>query len=158
MDSNIFREKSINRVSSPEQLNDYIRATKPGLWMLLAAIIILLAGLCVWGVFGRLDTTLRTVGVCENGRLTCCIKEENIAMVQTGMKVTINGQEFTLDSISQTPAEVNGQWDAYVLHIGGLSEGEWVFAAGAPANSLPAGVYEAVVTIDSVAPMSFVLN
>lgn len=36
--------------------------------MVLVAVIILLIGVCVWGVFGHLDTTLYTVGVCKDGK------------------------------------------------------------------------------------------
>ena len=50
----IFRQKSIDRVSSPEKLDDYIRVTTPGVWITLAALVILLAGTIVWGVFGEL--------------------------------------------------------------------------------------------------------
>ena len=56
MNDKIFRKKSIDRMSSPEQLNDYIKVTNPGVWMALAAIVILLIGVCVWGVFGKLVT------------------------------------------------------------------------------------------------------
>ncbi len=53
--SGIFREKSIERVSSPEELNDYIRVTSPSVWLVLAAIIVLLAGMLVWSVLGTVD-------------------------------------------------------------------------------------------------------
>ena len=46
MSDQIFRKKSLDRISSPEQLNDYIRVANPGIWMILAAVIILLAGAC----------------------------------------------------------------------------------------------------------------
>ena len=64
--SGIFRQKSIDKVSSPEKLDDYIRVTRPGVWMTLAAIGILLVGTIVWGIFGELtihdnDGTTRTV-------------------------------------------------------------------------------------------------
>lgn len=60
--SELFRKKSIERVTSPEQLNDYIRVSNPGVWMILAAVVILLAGVCVWGFFGRLDTKKTGIG------------------------------------------------------------------------------------------------
>ena len=53
--SGIFREKSIERVSSPEELNDYIRVTSPSVWLVLAALIILLAGMLVWSIFGTVE-------------------------------------------------------------------------------------------------------
>lgn len=64
--SSIFRQKSIDRVSSPEKLDDYIRVTKPSVWMTLAAVGVLLVGTIVWGIFGELtihndDGTTKTV-------------------------------------------------------------------------------------------------
>ena len=52
--NSIFRQKSIDKVSSPEKLDDYIRVTTPGVWITLAAIVILLVGTIVWGMLGEL--------------------------------------------------------------------------------------------------------
>ncbi len=41
MDQNLFREKSIDRISSPEQLNDYLRVTSPAVWVILLAVVLL---------------------------------------------------------------------------------------------------------------------
>ncbi|MCR4907676.1 MAG: hypothetical protein K5985_02530 [Lachnospiraceae bacterium] len=54
-DNTIFREKNLQRISSPEQLNDYIRVSTPALWILLVAITLLLIGALVWASFGTLD-------------------------------------------------------------------------------------------------------
>ena len=59
----LFREKSLEAVESPESLNDYMRVTSPGIWLVLAAVIALLVGAVLWGIFGRIDTTL---GVAES--------------------------------------------------------------------------------------------
>ena len=66
MNNGIFRQKSIDKVSSPEKLDDYIRVTTPGVWITITAIIILLVGTIVWGTFGELtihnsDGTTETV-------------------------------------------------------------------------------------------------
>ena len=53
MDNQIFRKKNIERVSSPEQLNDYVRVSNPGVWMVLTAVIVLLFGICAWGIWKR---------------------------------------------------------------------------------------------------------
>ena len=55
MNNSIFREKSVTRVSSPEQLNDYIRVSTPAVWLVLSAMILLLIGVIAWGCFGRLE-------------------------------------------------------------------------------------------------------
>ena len=51
----IFREKSIERVTSPEQLDDYIKGTTPSVWLILIATVILLIGTLIWGVTGRIE-------------------------------------------------------------------------------------------------------
>ncbi len=51
----IFREKSVERVSSPEALNDYIRVTTPSVWIVLIALVILLVGMLAWSVFGTVE-------------------------------------------------------------------------------------------------------
>ena len=66
MNNSIFRQKSIDRISSPEKLDDYIRVTTPSVWIVLASIVILLVGTIVWGIWGELtihheDGTTETV-------------------------------------------------------------------------------------------------
>ena len=157
MEQQIFRGKSVQRLSSPEQLNDYLRVSSPSVWLCLGAIVILLIGVCVWGVLGRLDTTLHTAAIAEGGTLTCLIREEDAGRVQAGMTVSAGGERTALAELSGTPQAVLEDTDPYALHVGGLMAGEWVYAATAP-TELPDGVYEGVITIESVSPMSFVLN
>ena len=45
---NIFRKTSIDSISSPEKLNDYIKVSNPAVWIILAAIAALLVGGLVW--------------------------------------------------------------------------------------------------------------
>jgi len=51
----IFRQKSLDKVSSPEKLDDYIKVTTPSVWITLIAIVLLLVGAVVWGIFGELE-------------------------------------------------------------------------------------------------------
>lgn len=50
----VFREKSLERISSPDKINDYIKTTTPGIWIVLIAVLLILAGAIVWSVFGRI--------------------------------------------------------------------------------------------------------
>ncbi len=52
---NIFRKKSIDRISDPEQLYDYIHVTTPPVWVALLACILLLAGVAAWCFLGRVE-------------------------------------------------------------------------------------------------------
>ena len=53
--SDLFRKKSLQRMASPEQLDDYIRVTTPSVWLILLALIVLLAGLLAYCIFGTID-------------------------------------------------------------------------------------------------------
>ena len=55
-ENSIFRKKSLDRVSGPESLNDYIRVTTPSVWIILLALVILLLGILAWSIFGRIET------------------------------------------------------------------------------------------------------
>lgn len=157
MDKQLFRKASIDRVSSPEQLNDYVRVSNPGVWMLLAAVIVLLIGVCVWGIFGRLDTKISTAGMCENGVFTCYVSEENAAKIRSGMTVNVDGNALSIAEISAKPIAVSTDMDEYLLYLGGFSKGEWLYEVTANA-ALSDGTYKAEIVTESVSPMSFILN
>jgi len=62
MENGIFREKSIEKATSPERLDDYVKITTPGVWMVLLSIFILLIGVILWCSFGDLDTVISLLG------------------------------------------------------------------------------------------------
>lgn len=157
MDKQLFRKASIERVSSPEQLNDYIRVSNPGIWMILAAVISLLIGVCVWGIFGHLESKIATAGTCENGVFTCYITEEKIARIKPGMTINVDGMSLSVSEISAKPAAVTADSDSYLLYLGGFSQGEWLYKVTAD-SALPDGTYRAEIVTESVSPMSFIMN
>lgn len=157
MGGQLFRKKSIDKVSSPEQLNDYIRVSNPGVWMILTAVIVFLAGVCVWGIFGHLDTVIKTAGECNNGVITCYVKESDISSVQVGMEITVSGERGTVTDVETAPLEVTADMDSYLLYLGEFAEGEWVYVIKAQVP-IDDGVYEVQMTAESVSPMSFVWN
>lgn len=69
----IFREKSLERVTSPEQLNDYIKVTTPSVWIILAATLILIIGTLVWAVFGKIRVNTES-GIKEVAPISYVIK------------------------------------------------------------------------------------
>ena len=158
MDSGLFRQKSLDKVSSPEQMNDYIKVTGPGVWLVLAAVIALLAGLIIWSVLGRLETTVTAAAVAgPDGAVVCYIAEDDLDAVRTGQTVHVDGQDYALADVAARPVAADESFDSYALHVGGLEAGQWVYPAALD-GTLPEGVYEARVVVDSVSPISFLLN
>ena len=157
MSNQIFRKKSLDQINSPEQLTEYIKVTNPALWVLLAAVIILLTGVCVWGVLGTLDTKLTVCAISDGKQVVCYVNEQSIGSVKSGMLVEIDGNEYTLTAVAQAPISIDEEFNAYALHVGNLQVGQWVYAVQTDAE-LAAGVYTAQIIIDRVAPISFIMN
>ena len=128
MKNQLFREKSMERVSSPEQLNDYIRVANPSVWLALAVVVFLLIGICVWGIFGKLDTVLRVGAITEGERTVCYVKESDIGTVSREMKVRLNGEEYVIAEIAVQPVQIDTDFPDYLAHLGGITRGEWVYA------------------------------
>ncbi len=153
----IFRKASLDRVSSPEQLSDYIKVSRPSVWLILAAVIVLLAGVCVWGVFGTLTTTSNAVTVVQGSAATCYVSVVEAKSIIPGMEISVGDYTGNITSVAQAPIEITNDFDAYALYLGGLKTGEWMVPVKVDI-SIPEGVYMAKITLETISPISFVLN
>ncbi len=157
MENPLFRKKSMERVSSPEQLNDYIKVTSPGVWVVLAAVLCLLAGFIVWGVVGKLETKVNAVAVSEEGKAVCYVREEDARGIEAGNAVRFGDGEYTVAAVSAQPIAVDENFSAYTMRVGGFSAGEWVYKVTLDAE-LSEGVYAASIVTGSVSPISFLFG
>ena len=122
-----------------------------------AAIILLLVGTCVWGVFGRLDTTVQGAAVSDGTALTAYFTEEDSAKLSEGMTVMVNGAEHTITRIDHTPQQLSGDSDDLMLQVGSFDPGAWVLTVALDGGE-PEGFYSAEAVIESIAPSKFVFN
>ena len=154
-----MEDKKFKKVNSPEQLNQYIRLSNPGVWILLLAIVVLLVGVCIWGYFGKIDTKIKTVVVSDNYTSYLYVKEEDIAKIKNGMSVELNNSEniFEIVSIEEAPEKVTDDMDEYARHLGNFQVGEWVYKCRLNKN-VKEGTYSADVVIESISPMTFIVN
>ena len=120
MDNQLFRKKSLDKVSSPEQLNDYIRVSNPGVWIALTAVIVLLFGVCIWGIFGRLETTVGSAAVVKDGTMTLYIKEEHLGEITAGMTVRVKEQEYVITSVETIPKTIPEGFDERIKRRNGV--------------------------------------
>ena len=57
MESKIFRKSALDRISSPEQLNEYLKVAGPGVWCIMAGLVVTFAAFIVWGLLGSIPET-----------------------------------------------------------------------------------------------------
>lgn len=135
--NSIFRQKSLETISSPEQLTDYLRVTNPSIWVILAAVILLLGGLFAWSTVGNLETIANGTAVVENGTAQILLIDTDKGTVSSGMTVRIGSEE---SEISTTEQDEYGRLIAY-----------------APV-SVTDGKYDVKVVTESITPISFLLS
>ena len=102
-ESTLFRKESMERIQSPEQLNDYMRVTNPAMWVVLAAVILLLAGMLVWGASAKIDSYASGTAQVEDGTMVLVFDDAAQAeKVATGMSVTVGETSAVIASIGRT--------------------------------------------------------
>ena len=96
----LFRKKSLDRIAEPDQLTDYLRITKPMVWLLLAAILVALSGLLCWSFAGTVEITAEGDAVVSGNQAAVMLADNAACQLHQGMKVYIDGQEVMLTEIS----------------------------------------------------------
>ena len=147
----------MDKVSSPEQLQDYVKVANPGLWMVISAIVILLAGVIVWGFIGKIDTTMASAIVTDGGNSVMYIGESDVEKLEIGMKVRSENKEYSITAIAEEPIKVDSSLTDYAIHASGLTLGEWVYEVSIDGEHSD-GVNKADIVIESISPISFILN
>lgn len=160
MEKNLFTTPHSRRVNSPEQLNDYIRTVRPNVWVLLAAVIILLCSALVWSVFGNLNTTIHAGGVANGDTVVCYLS--NAADIQPGNTVTLGSLTGEVVSVSAKPLSLDQvtqklDVDEYTLYC--LDLAQWNYEVQISLPGLDSHEYVTVnIVTESVSPISFVMG
>lgn len=154
----IFRQKSMDRISSPEELDHYLQVTTPGTWMSLGALIILLMGVCIWAVLGHLDTELSVAVMAEGGTAVCYVPDGKMKELPDGAQVTIGAASYELEDCGLAAVPVDGKTELPVRMAGGLNLGDLICPLKVRDADLPDGVYEGTIILETVSPISFIFN
>lgn len=153
----VFRQEMLDRLSSPEKLNDYIKVSNPGVFTVLITVVLLLISLCVWSFFMRIDTLIDVLVVSDGGVLTAYLPEEEIPHMNKSIFLRIDGKDFNVASLGERPVLAGDVLDKYQLHISGFSADDWVFPVLLE-GSVASGNYPAKLIEESNSIISYLLN
>lgn len=158
----IFRKSTMDRVSSPDQLNDYIRLANPSVWVILAAVLILLAAVFVWGYFGALPTSVTANGVGSGGSVVCFLPREDAEAVSEGMDAVVGSYPAVVSQVGSVPLSAAEAQDELVSDYARASAelSDWniriVLTLEAPVED--GQVYPVKITAGETRPIDFILN
>ena len=137
MAKSVFRKKAMDRISSPEQLSEYLRVTTPGVWIVLASIVLLLTGILVWSAVGVLETTKEAKAVVSDGRASVAVISSDDEELKTGMTLRVASGEYIISE---------------------LEEDDYGRTVAVARVSLPDGTYDAEIVVEEIHPISFLLG
>lgn len=133
-----MKDSGARRISSPEQLNDYLKVTTPKIWVLLAATALLIVGLLLWGSFTTIESYASGRAIAVGGELIATFDDAaKASKVQPGMEMEV------------------GDVRAEVLTIGKDENGNLVASARA---NIPDGSYDVRVGYKATQVISMLLN
>lgn len=155
--NSIFRKKSLDRISSPEELDHYLAVTGPGVWFTLLAVIVLLIGVFAWMTFGRLDTKLQLAVVSDGTDAVCYVPEEKVDSVLDSARLRIADAEYTLKDAGLSAQFITEETDESLLMAGGLEAGMKVVPLRLK-EALSEGVYSGEIVVETVNPISYIIN
>ena len=132
----IFRNETLKRISSPEQLTDYLRVTNPGIWIVLAAVLTLLVGFFVWMSVVTIETTVE-VGVSTQNHVAEVAVKSSDATIEKGMVLHVGDQQT---AILYTKTDEYGR------------------TVGVADVNLSDGMYDGTLVTESIHPIQFLLT
>ena len=154
----VFREKSLERISSPEALDNYLQVTNPPLWLGLGAAILLLVGAVIWGIFGRLESTVKAVTVCSGGEAVCYVSEADFSRIELSDEVHLGDHVAHVVSAENEGTSAQSVLNDYSMHLAELQEGEYVHALQLDSCPQSDGSYASSVVVESIPAIRFLLN
>ena len=153
----LFREKNMEQIESPEALDDYLQVTSPGIWVVLATIVVFLVGACIWGAFGHIDSTVKAAVVADGKETVCLVPESALSSAVADRSVKIDKTEYELFPESLEPQVISEDTNIYWILAGNLSIGDIVYRIPL-SESLDEGVYSGTIVTETLTPMSLLLN
>lgn len=131
----LFRQKAIDKMSSPDELTEYLKVTSPSVWATLASVAALLAGLIAWACVGTLPTKADARIAVQGG--SASVRVQGPYDIATGMRVNVETEECTIASIT---SDEDGR------------------PVGHADVDLPDGTYDGTVVVDETRAIDFLLQ
>ncbi len=153
----LFRAKSMERIESPESMNDYLQVTSPGVWIVLSAVIVFLIGVCIWGIFGHIDSTTKAAVISTSEDTFCLVPENALKSAIENRSIKIEENDYALDPKTLDPEIISESTNIYWLLAGDLSIGDIVYKIPL-SQHMPEGIYSGSIVTETLSPFSLLMN
>ena len=100
--------KKVEKISSPDDLNKFLKHTSPATWIILGLSICLLLGLIISAFFVRITDKIQGIANVKDGEVILVISESNKRKLEEGQKVYILDQIGVIDSVTNYVPVISG--------------------------------------------------
>ncbi len=113
MQKNIYRKTSLERISSPEQLDQMLTLTPPATWLAVAGGILCTAAVLLWAFLAWIPEKVSASGIygigSSDNTIRCYVPLEESAELETGMKAYVY--------LSSADSQIYGHMEATLISV-----------------------------------------
>lgn len=144
-------------------ITHYLKAPKPGSWLILALTLVLLAMVLTWSLVGTMKTTVVVTGIKQDAHFTGYLRPADSLSLEAGMPVEYNGEEAGVltgrDTTAYSAQEIAAALDnAYFSSQLDLNEHNVTITADLDPASCPDGVITLEIVTAEVRPFDFFMS
>ena len=153
------------RITSPDQLHEYISVAAPGAWFVLLAALAFFAGLFLWLFMGELEVTLPALAYKEGSRAVAFLNADDSSRIRPGMAVRIHDESDkgagTVLSVSKKRADYKdilaqvGEANAIIMKVAGNNR---LFQVTMDVPDGPQDIVQTTFILENVHPAAFLLG
>ena len=153
----------MEKISSPDQVTDYIRVVSPSVWLIFLAVAALLIAVICWSTFGLVESKIEaTIFVDYDSMGYLYIPEDEVQYLREGMDVRAAGNTYQIYLItdkSQTLQDFVSEnyGEGYVIESFDVPP-ETLLRMVLASTDLHAGEYKATIIVEKLHPLSFITN
>ena len=154
----LFRQQSLQALDAPgENLNAYLRVTTPGVWMVLIAVILFLAGTCVWGTLAHIHTEVPVSIISSSDDVICYVPQNAVNALNEHPVVKLAGEDLLVSKQAGEALIIQNEKDQELYGAGTQELGTVVIPVSVSAE-LKEGSYEGRIVTEDIRPISFLFN
>lgn len=121
MEKQLFRKKSYDTISSPEDLSNYIHVTTISVWGILLTVVVVLVAIIAWGSFVSVESKTYGTAVVKDKAMTVTFDDDDKAeLITNDMTVEIEGISFAIETVGK-----NAEGNVVVSGLADLADGEY---------------------------------
>lgn len=162
--ASMFRQSAMNRISSADDLDKYIRVTNPSAWIVLLASLLFIGGLAVWAATAIIPTTISVAGLLEGDTVVCWVDASAAEKIERGgASASVAGEKTTdlsIDTIPDSKAEVKQRINSdYLAESIALKDWNYAVTFKTPPNvDGKSQVIPVSITFSETHPLNLVLG